>query len=242
MRGERGQDGRTPRPTYYLDVNTQLPRAGCCNGLRPPADYHTNVVSTPSALLRGRDFGKMKCSRSALSLCGRTRALILGGGQSKEDRHFPIAIGIANACWVKDRQVPSACSRTSTNKARVIQAKRYSPGELHRRAPATPTHARSSTPLSVPRTRIEILRNWGGTLCHRSIRALQIRARASHQYPSSAGLGLRLRLSYSLALNNSSESPSALSLAVPESSDPSGSPIQGNPSRRRRRLPRIRPR
>ena len=52
MRGERGQDGRTPRPTYYLDVNTQLPRAGCCNGLRPPADYHTNVVSTRKCRLR----------------------------------------------------------------------------------------------------------------------------------------------------------------------------------------------
>ena len=62
MRGERGQDGRTPRPTYYLDVNTQLPRVGCCNGLRPPADYHTNVVSTGSAVcaVAGSRFRKMK--------------------------------------------------------------------------------------------------------------------------------------------------------------------------------------
>ena len=63
MRGERGQDGRTPRPTYYLDVNTQLPRAGCCNGLRPPADYHTNVVSNAGSAVcavAGSRFRKMK--------------------------------------------------------------------------------------------------------------------------------------------------------------------------------------
>ena len=42
-RGERGQDGRPPRPTSYLDGNTQLPRAGCCGGARLPTDYCPDV-------------------------------------------------------------------------------------------------------------------------------------------------------------------------------------------------------